>query len=64
MKSTLEKAAAHARALTRPELAELLAWPDAKELFAAAYAVKCREVGRVVSFRGLVEFGNLCENPY
>ena len=61
MKSTLEKAAAHARALTRPELAELLAWPDAKELFAAAYAVKCREVGRVVSFRGLVEFGNLCE---
>ena len=57
----LEKAAAKPRALTHRELAELLAWPDARELFAAAYEVKCREIGRRVSFRGLVEFGNVCE---
>lgn len=57
----LEKAAAKPQALTHRELAELLAWPDAKELFAAAYEVKCREIGRRVSFRGLVEFGNVCE---
>ena len=57
----LEKAAAKPRALTHRELVELLAWPDAKELFATAYEVKCREIGRRVSFRGLVEFGNVCE---
>ena len=57
----LERAAAKPRALTHRELAEVLAWPDAKELFAAAYEVKCREIGRRVSFRGLVEFGNVCE---
>ena len=61
MASLLEKAAERPRALTHRELAELLAWPDADALFAAAYAVKCREIGRVVSFRGLVEFGNACE---
>ena len=59
--SLLEKAAARPRVLTHRELAELLAWPDAQELFAAAYAVKSREVGRTVSFRGLVECGNVCE---
>lgn len=57
----LERAAEKARALSRGELAEVLAWPDARELFAAAYAVKAREVGRCVSLRGLVEFGNVCE---
>ncbi len=56
----LERAAARPRALSRAELAELLRWPDAEGLFAAAYAVKVREVGRRVSFRGLVEFGNVC----
>ena len=61
MTTLLEKAAAAPRALTRRELVELLAWPDADELFAAAYAVKCREIGKFVSFRGLVEFGNACE---
>jgi len=61
MGSLLEKASLSPRALDRGELAELLAWPDAQELFAAAYAVKVREVGRKVSFRGLVEFGNVCE---
>jgi len=57
----LEKAAARPRALTHKELVEILAWPDASALFAAAYAVKRREVGRTVSFRGLIEFGNVCE---
>ena len=61
MASLLEKAAAQPRALTHRELAEVLAWPDAKALFDAAYEVKCRVVGRRVAFRGLVEFGNACE---
>ena len=59
--SLLEKAAAGPRALTHRELVETLTWPDAGELFAAAYAVKRREIGGVVSLRGLVEFGNVCE---
>ena len=59
--SLLDKAAANARILTRRELATLLEWPDAHELFAAAYEVKCREIGKRVSLRGLVEFGNICE---
>ena len=57
----MDRAAAKARTLTRQELVALLSWPDAQELFAAAYAVKVREVGRTVSFRGLVECGNVCE---
>ncbi len=59
--SLLGRAAVAPRALSHRELVELLTWPDAEELFSAAYAVKCREIGRVVSFRGLVEFGNVCE---
>ena len=47
--------------MTHKELVEALTWPDADELFAAAYAVKCREIGKFVSFRGLIEFGNVCE---
>lgn len=47
--------------MTHRELAEVLAWPDADALFAAAYEVKCREIGKVVSFRGIIEFGNICE---
>ena len=57
----LEKAASAPCALTHGELVEVLSWPDAEELFAAAYAVKCREIGKLVSFRALVEFGNICE---
>ena len=48
------------RAVSRTDLVRLLEWPDAKELFAAAYAVKVRESGRSVSLRGLVECGNVC----
>ena len=61
MTSLLDKAAVVPRTLTHRELVELLTWPDADALFAAAYEVKCREIGRFVSFRGLVEFGNICE---
>ena len=61
MASLLDKAAAQPHALTHRDLAELLAWPDAGALFNAAYAVKSRSVGRRVAFRGLVEFGNVCE---
>ena len=61
MKSLFDKAAAAPRSLTHQELVALLTWPDANALFAAAYEVKCREIGRFVSFRGLVEFGNICE---
>ena len=61
MTSLLDKAVAQPCALTHRELAEVLAWPDVDELFKAAYEVKCRHVGRRVAFRGLVEFGNICE---
>ena len=57
----LDKAAAKDRILGRSELRELLEWPDSQELFAAAYAVKEKASGRIVSFRGLVECGNVCE---
>ncbi|MBQ6137205.1 MAG: [Kiritimatiellae bacterium] len=60
MTSLLDKAAGAPRALTHRELAEVLTWPDTEALYAAAYAVKCREIGRRVSFRGLIEFGNAC----
>jgi len=61
MTSLLDKATERPHALTHRELAELLAWPDADGLFKAAYAVKCRSSGRRVAFRGLIEFGNVCE---
>ena len=61
MPDLLDKAAAASRALTHRELAEVLLWPNADELFNAAYEVKCRVVGRRVAFRGLIEFGNVCE---
>ena len=49
MDTLLEKAVGSPRALSRTELVRLLEWPDAGELFAAAYAVKIREIGRSVS---------------
>ncbi len=57
----LQKAVAQARVMNHDGLVTLLDWPSAEELFAAAYEVKGREVGRSVSFRGIVEFGNACE---
>ena len=61
MNFLLEKASARPKALSHAELVALLTSADAQALFSAAYAVKVREVGRVVSFRGLVECGNVCE---
>ena len=61
MNFLLEKASARPKALSHAELVALLTSADAQALFSAAYAVKAREVGRVVSFRGLVECGNVCE---
>ncbi len=60
MKALLAKAAARPRNLSVAELAELLAAPDPSALFAAAYELKLRHIGKVVSLRGLIEFGNLC----
>ena len=60
MNLLLSKAVKTPRALAHRELCVLLEWPDAQELFAAAYEVKCREVGRNVVLRGLVECGNVC----
>lgn len=60
MDALLSKAVAASRVLSREELVRLLEWPDAQELFAAAYEVKSREVGRIVALRGLVECGNVC----
>lgn len=61
MTNLLDKANRTTKSISRPELSSLLAWPDAEKLFAAAYAVKTREVGRSVSFRSLVECGNVRE---
>ena len=60
MDALLQRAVAAPRTLSRQELAKLLEWPDSQELFAAAYEVKSREIGRRVSLRGLVECGNVC----
>ena len=61
MRSLTDRAASKPRNLTHRELAELIAAPDANALYSAAYAVKVREIGRRVSLRGLIEFGNACE---
>jgi biotin synthase len=60
MNLLLLKAVKTSRILTPQELSILLEWPDVQELFAAAYEVKCREIGRNVALRGLVECGNVC----
>ena len=49
--------------LSRDELAAIISNtdPDAfEQLRAAAYELKCRHSGKVVSMRGLVELGNVC----
>ena len=60
MDALLSRAIGVPRALSHGELVRLMEWPDAQELFAAAYEVKSREVGRIVALRGLVECGNAC----
>lgn len=60
MDALLSKAVDAPRVLSQEDMVRLLEWPDVQELFSAAYEVKCREVGRVVALRGLVECGNVC----
>jgi biotin synthase len=50
-------------AFSPAEMAFLLELEDAADLqrlFAAAYAVKLRRIGKVVSLRGIIEMGNRC----
>lgn len=61
MMNLLDRAAETPRTLAHRELVGLLTWPDVQELYAAAYDVKVREVGKKVSIRALVECGNVCE---
>lgn len=41
-------------------LLSLTAEEDLKELFQLAYEIKCRHIGKRVSFRGLIEYSNIC----
>ena len=59
----LERAQAARHALTRDEIVRLLSLTtdeDRQALHAAAYAVKVRHSGKVVSLRGIIEMGNVC----
>ena len=60
MNPLIEKAARKPYNLTHGEIVSLLALEDTAELFAAAYELKCRHVGKIVSLRGLIEFSNQC----
>ncbi len=56
----LQKAAAKPHNLDFDELVELLSTEDAEKLFAAAYELKLRYIGKKVNLRGLIELGNYC----
>ena len=59
----LNKATAKPHALSQEELMFLLEIRDEKEmqqLFHAAYGLKLRYTGKMVSIRGLIEMGNVC----
>lgn len=59
----LDRAKSNRQSLTRDELAYLISLTDPADLRAlhdAAYEVKLRHVGKVVSMRGIIEMGNLC----
>lgn len=60
MNEIFSKAIALPRVLSHSELIQFLEWENEKELFAAAYKVKVREIGKKVSLRGLIECGNFC----
>ena len=60
MDPLIEKALLRPYNLAHEELIHLLALENSDALFAAAYDLKCRYVGKVVSLRGLVELGNNC----
>ena len=59
----IKKALSQPRALEVAELTELVSLTDEgaiREVRAAAYDLKCRHCGKVVSMRGLIEIGNVC----
>ena len=59
----LARAVRERHALARDELAQLLEQTDPgarRDIYAAAYEVKVRHTGKVVSLRGIVEMGNVC----
>ncbi len=59
----VEKALSAPRALAVDELATLVALTDPesiRKVRAAAYGLKCRHSGKVVSMRGIIELGNIC----
>ncbi len=61
--SIFSRAAAHPHNLTAADLATLISLTDDAEraaLYHAAYALKCRYSGHLVSIRGLIELGNIC----
>ena len=58
-----EKALARPRNLSVDELVSLVALEDPQEIQTvreAAYGLKCRVSGRLVSMRGIIEIGNVC----
>lgn len=57
---TLYTAVNQGRNMTADQLHALLTEPDLAALQETAYRVKLREIGNVVSLRGLVEMSNIC----
>jgi len=60
MHKLIAKALAGPGRLAHDELVTLLRDTPQEELFAAAYELKCRYVGRKVALRGLIEWSNIC----
>ncbi|MBQ6471930.1 MAG: [Victivallales bacterium] len=60
MNKLIAKALAGPGRLAHDELVALLRDAPQEELFAAAYELKCRYVGRKVALRGLIEWSNIC----
>lgn len=61
MQTRLKQALSCPHNLSRSDIAELLATTEPASLFAAAYTVKERHIGKHVALRGLIEFGNHCQ---
>ena len=60
MDKLIAKALAKPYDLVHDDIVSLLSRRDERELFSAAYELKCRHVGKVVALRGIVEMGNVC----
>lgn len=60
MHPLIERAVSAPGSLTVQDIEQLLSHPDYEELREAAYGVKCRLIGKVVSLRGLIELSNVC----